>query len=475
MTDIFDIINKAYKLPFPPYDFQRRALDKTIVFDKLLLPLKVGRGKTAMATWRALFDSLAHDVNQVMVIVPASIVLQWYRWLSSISDHQGNKFNIVAYQGTPKERSQMDIAAADFIIMSRQIFVIDYSRIRKLFGSRNSMHVIYDESQEGLRKMANKVWRCFQQFTTNKRITLLSGTPVNNPMDSYAVIKLLDPSIYPTKRFFERAHVVELDFFGKVTEWKNLDLMQANLYRNAVQIPDSELSELPGLIIQSVPYRLSKKHMKLYEEFVDEELLMTDSGEVLDGTETNRMFHALQRFVTSPHKMDFKSITSELHNMLWTLYNEDDSKCIILAYYRDTNQGILDFFLAKGVNAVGCWGDHTRKQQQQNLDSFMQDDACRLLVGNWGSMGVGTDGLQNVCFREILAEMPLTPDRFEQLTGRIDRQGQMEKCNVKCLVAEGTIQEVLFSSLINKDDLLAKITMQHTPIRTLLKRSKNNS
>jgi hypothetical protein len=468
MYDIFEVINKAFIFPFPPYDFQRRALNKTPSFDKLLLPLKVGRGKTAMATWRVLFDSLAFDVEKGIFIVPAPLVVQWCRWLKTIKHIDGTALNVLSYQGTPTARAKMDLKKADLIVMSRQIFVKDFRRIGKEFTASSNIHVVYDESQDGLRKIGNKVWRNFHQLTANKRITLLSGTPVNNPMDTYAVTKLLDPKIYPTKRSFEREHVADLDFFGKVTSWKNLDKMKVNLYKNSVLIPDSELTELPGLIVQSVPYELSSKHRKLYDEFVNEQLLTTDSGEVLDGTETNRMFHALQRFVTNPHKMDFKSVAAALHDMIWTLYNEDDSKCIVAAYYKDTNQGILDFFHSKGVYAVGCWGDHTRIQQQQNLDDFMGNDDCRVLVGNWGSMGVGTDGLQHVCYREVLAEMPLTPDRFEQLCGRIDRGGQKNKCVVKCLTAVDTIQEVLFSALLNKDDILQQITMQHTSMRELL-------
>ena len=470
MVDIFEIIKSEFVLPFEPYSYQRNALNKSVAFPNLLLPLKVGRGKTPIATWRVLFDAIAHNVNHGMIIVPPPLVIQWYRWLQRITNTEGKGFKILAYQGSPEQRRDMDITSPDFLIMSRQIFVNDWKRINAELGKKSDIHVVYDEAQEGLRHTGNKIWRYYNQFTLNKRTTLLSGTIVNQPGNVYAITKLLDPRIYPTRRNFENQHVQDMDYFGTITSWKNLELLKRNLYKNAVVIPDEELEELPGLVVQSIPYQLSSQHRKLYDEFVSEQLLTTDSGEVLDGTETTRMFHALQRFVTSPDRMDFKKVQASLHDMLWSVYEEDDSKLIVMAYYRDTNQSNFEFFLSKGVNAVGCWGEQNRKVQQASLDSFMNDDNCRVLVGNWGSFGVGTDGLQNVCFREVLAEMPLTPDRFEQLCGRIDRSGQKEKCIVKCLVAEDTIQETLFNALMNKDDLLARITMQHTPIRELLLR-----
>lgn len=470
MTNIFEIINKEFIFPFEPYLYQSKALNKSALFRNLLLPLKVGRGKTPMATWRVLFDALAHDVDQGLFIVPPSLVIQWHRWLKCIKHISGARLDVLAYYGSPAERAKMDLVNPDMIVMSRNIFVKDFKRISRELGPKSPVHVVYDEAQEGLRNSSNKIWRYYHQFTCNKRTTLLSGTIVDSPPNVYAICKLLDPTIYPTKRKFENLHVGEMDYFGNVTSWKNEDLMRENLYKNAVLIPDSELAELPGLVIQEVPYELGARHRKLYDEFVSEQLLTTESGQVLDGTETNKMFHALQRFVTCPDKMDFKSVQAAVHELLWDLYNEDDSKLIVAAYYRDTNQGLLEFFKNKGVYAVGCWGDHNREEQRRNLDDFMENDACRVLVGNWGSFGVGTDGLQHVCWRMVLAELPLTPSRFEQLYGRLDRGGQKNKCLVKCLIAVDTIQETLFHALLNKDDLKQKITMQHTSMRELLKK-----
>jgi len=470
-TTVFDVIDKEFQFPFPPYDYQHRALTKAVDFNKLLFPLKVGRGKTPLSTWRALYDSVVNGIEHVIIIVPASLVIQWSRWLAQIKFSDGDDLQVVTYLGTPTKRKAMDVAGADFIVLSHQIFVNDYARFRDTFMKNSKVHVIYDESQDGLRKPGNKIWRLFRNFTLNKPITLLSGTPVSTPGDVYGVVKLLDPQVYPSKRNFTQQHVAEEDYFGNITAWKGLDILKANLYKNAVIVPDSELNELPGLIVDKVEYDLTPKHRKLYDELVKEQLLNTDSGEVLDATETNRMFHTLQRFVTSPDRMDFKKVQAELLNCLWTIYNEDDSKIIIFAYYTDTNESILDFFLKKKVNAVGVWGKQSRTQKQENLDGFMQDPDVRVLVGNWNSMGVGTNGLQDVCFREVFAELPLTPPRCEQATGRIDREGQTEKCIAKFLVATGTIQESLFYSYQTKDDLLQQITEGRTTMKEMLSRN----
>lgn len=464
-VNIYQDLEGEFKLPFEPYDYQHTALNEAAEFDKLLLHLKVGRGKTAMATWLGLYHSLNNGVEKMLFLVPATLVIQWARWLRSVQFIDGDPLDVLTYKGTPKQRAEMNFDH-DCIVMSHQIFVKDYKvRIARELSKDPNIFVTYDESQNGLRKVGNKIWRYFNYLTLNKRVVLLSGTPVSTPMDVYGVVKLLNPQIYPSKRKFLLCHVKEEDYFGNIVEWKNLEMMHEALYKNAVTIPDSAVAELPGLIVDTIPYELAPKHRKLYDELVQEQILKTDNGKIIDATETTRMFHTLQRFVTSPHKMDLKSVRANLFAMLKQVYEEDDSKLIVFSNYRDTNQGVLEFFLKEGINAVGVWGEISSGDKQRNKDAFIDDPDVRVMVGNPESLGVGTDGMQHSCYREVYTELPLTPPRFEQSTGRVYRDGQKEVCVIRCLVAQDTIQQNLYYSLINKDDLLSQLIKQKLDLR----------
>lgn len=467
MGVIFDSLNEEFAFPFQPYDYQERVVKEAAGLDNVLLPLRVGAGKTPIATWLGLWHSMASDISRLLYLVPAPLVTQWSRWLEKLSFLDGTPLDVLAYQGTPAKRAKMNFEH-DCIVMSHQIFVRDYhTRISPDMSKDSGVFVTYDESQDGLRKARNKIWRLFKHFTVNKRTALLSGTPVSTPADCYSVIKLLSPDIYRNKRAFEQQHVDGTDFFGNITAWKGLDTLQQNLYAKAILVHSDELQELPGLIVEKIPYELTPKHMKLYQELVDEQLLHTDSGNVIDATETNRMFHTLQRFVTSPDRMDLKSIRASLFQALKTLYYEDDSKLIIYSNYRDTNAGVLEFFEGLGVKTVAAWGKYSGAQQQRSKDAFMYDEETRVLVCNPLSIGVGTDGLQDVCYRAVFTELPLTPTKFEQATGRIDRTGQTVPCVAKCLIAEDTIQDSLYYALLNKSDLLQLVTMQQMDVREL--------
>ena len=124
-ANIYQEIKEEFKLPFDPYDYQHTALNESAEFEKLLLHLKVGRGKTAMATWLGLYHSLNNGVTRMLFIVPATLVIQWARWLRSVQFIDGDPLDVITYKGTPKQRAEMSFDH-DCIVMSHQIFVKDY-------------------------------------------------------------------------------------------------------------------------------------------------------------------------------------------------------------------------------------------------------------------------------------------------------------------------------------------------------------
>lgn len=472
MQSAMQSVYEEFKFPFAPKDFQLRAFTEAIDIDSVLLWCPVGSGKTALATWVALYHSITSSVDQIMVVVPASLVTQWCEWFNGIQFSDGSRLEVLAYQGTPMVRQHMPIQSVDVIVMSHNIFRKDYPHLRSLYSASSRLIVLYDESQDGLRKPGNAIWRQFKQFTVNKRAVLISGTPISAPGDTYGVVKILDPNIYMSRRHFDMVHVGNRDFWGNVTEWKNLDEMHINLMKVAVRVTESELDELPPVIFDKVVYELGKKHMELYNKLVVEEMLKTDSGGIVDVLQTSTMFHTLQQFVTNPEKYDIKGVLSNLLNMVLTVYQEDESKLVVFGNYIATNRAVLEGLNNAGIPAVGCWGDHSNDQKNKAKKAFQHDPDIKVIVGNPGSLGVGTDGLQRVCYREVFTELPLTPPKFEQAIGRIKRTGQERPGIVRCLVAKGTIQENLYYSMLAKDDLLQKVVKNEVSIRELFGRAE---
>jgi len=96
-----------------------------------------------------------------------------------------------------------------------------------------------------------------------------------------------------------------------------------------------------------------------------------------------------------------------------------EPKTVIYTYYVS---GITDMLKDALENAGWKTGFYTG-EEKSGLDAFINGD-LDVLIGS-SAIGTGVDGLQNVCNKMIINVLPWTNAEFEQLKGRIYRQGQV--------------------------------------------------
>lgn len=87
--------------------------------------------------------------------------------------------------------------------------------------------------------------------------------------------------------------------------------------------------------------------------------------------------------------------------------------------------------LKEGVESDGWKVTFYTGDDKSGLDNFIDGDADVLIAT--GAVGTGVDGLQEVCNRLIINILPWTHAEFEQLKGRIYRQGQ-KKAEVDVII-----------------------------------------
>jgi SNF2 family DNA or RNA helicase len=104
------------------------------------------------------------------------------------------------------------------------------------------------------------------------------------------------------------------------------------------------------------------------------------------------------------------------------------------------------------------------KQQNLNVDRFLEDPTCRVLIAQPLSAGMGLN-LQGVSSDVLFLETPLVPKDFHQAVGRVYREGQTKTPNVRIAIAAGTIQERLHRQLLLKDELVNKVQIGFQNLR----------
>jgi SNF2 family DNA or RNA helicase len=467
---VVEDVYERFDLPFRPFDFQAQEIERLGHLERSGWYAEPGCGKTLMSTVVALYALLREPRTATLVIMPPILINSWRRWLERIGGVEG----VVAYRGSPAERAGLNVRGAKFILMSIQIFKKDYERLHRDLAGRPLVGII-DEAHS-VKNVSSDNHRKVRDFFVGQRLMLLTGTPLSNPMDVYGYVKLVSPIVYRSAQQFRNIHVQEQDFFGTVTKWRNLELLQSNLLLNSCRIlKEQVLVNLKEPIYTPVHYPLEPKHQKLYERLMREQLLEFESGKVIDATSATRMYHAAQQIVCNyGHFADDESQRSASFDVLDAVIDElgitpvkgteptSGKKLVVFSLYKMTNRKLLSYLSPYG--AVACYSEVSRAQQDHGIDRFMTDPDCRILVAQPLSAGFGLN-LQEVCSDVLFLETPVVPAHFHQGVARVYREGQRNTPNVRIAIAERTIQVPLHARLLTKDELVNSIQIGYKDLR----------
>lgn len=452
----YEMIIERYKLPFCLYEYQILTVNALAPLRKTGHYLSVGVGKTATSTACALYKFLIGDAQKAIVLMPPILLTSWYRWLSSISGTSA-----MIYRGSPKARLKLSFDT-DFVLMSYQVFKLDQARILAEFDNRSTV-LICDEAT-AVKNSSSATHKVVRDFSLDGFLMLLTGTPLAKIDDAFAYIKLLAPSIYRDMAHFQNIHHETCDWYGNPTRYGNLDMLNRNMSVNAVRLlKEDVLDDLPPVTYSPLFYELEPRHLKLYKQLEQENLLRFNDGSVISALETTALWHALQQIVMA---YDFYSGMQEARSAGYDLIDEilaelDGAKLIIFTNYRRTSIGVTQYLKDRG--AVSVFGDVTPDKQQQNIDRFLNDPQCRVLVAQVQSAGYGLN-LQSACSDVLFIESPLSPIHFEQAVGRVYRNGQANRVHVRIAIAEKTIQIHLHRLLLHKDALVNKVVRNYQDI-----------
>ena len=107
----------------------------------------------------------------------------------------------------------------------------------------------------------------------------------------------------------------------------------------------------------------------------------------------------------------------------------------------------------------------TPSQKEKNVERFVNDSKCRVMVAQFRSAGYGLDGLQHVCNHAFYAEPCQQPRDFHQSVARLARTGQTKPVQVYIGMAQGTLQVRAFNNLLNNDELVNTVIRSVADLR----------
>lgn len=413
----------------------------------------MGLGKTVMSL--TAFSALRKKKKiRGLIIAPPSVARNV--WQDEVAEWKHlSDLSIKAIAGTPEQR--LDILLndkSDLHVLPSSVLVwfantVDH-HIKSgdftwpyawMFLDESSMYRNIDSKRSRIAYRASK---------STPYITLLTATPTpKDYVNLYQQLKLVDEGYrlgrtagQYEQRFF---NVKNRGYFKQVWLKPKSKKKIHKLIKDVCHRFDAKdyLKDIPELQINNIKVRLPKSAKDLYKE-LEKEKLVEYKGHTItavnDGALAGKK-HQIANGTVLDDEGEPVIIHNEKIDRLKVLLEDIGDKNCLIAYSHTADRiRILD-----GIK--GQWFKGSLKDQRKwnnNRDSGLR------YVCHPASMGHGLN-LQKGGSIVIWYGLPRDLELYEQLRGRVQRQGQKETCIIHNLIADVPVDSAIYSTLLHRN------------------------
>jgi len=426
---------------------------------RAILADEVGLGKTIEAGLILKEYMVRGLVRKALILVPASLVLQWVRELNQ-------KFGISA---TAQKKAYM-WTGCDVVVASMDTAKRDPHRSIVL-GLDYDMLIIDEAHKLKNKKTTNYKFVCELR---KKYCLLLTATPIQNDLQElYNLITVLKPGQLGGQSSFQNHYTVD-----KRTA-KNEDELQQELSK--VMIRNRRMDgnvEWTKRKVTNHALTLSSEEQALYDGVTD--FVRKRYEENAYDLSSMLSLITLQREVCSSRDAVFITLVnmfkktaedSPQRARIWDLVElirgiqantkaekamdiirGIDDKVIIFTEYRASQEYLLNYLKERDIAAVPYRGGMNRGKKDWMMDLFKR--RAKVLVAT----EAGGEGINlQFCNHMINFDLPWNPMRVEQRIGRVHRLGQTRDVHIYNLSTVGTIEEHILHLLHEKINMFESV------------------
>lgn len=443
---------------------QEEAYQFAMQHPATMLNMDMGTGKTRVAIDVAM-DRV--DVQRVLVVCPKAVLSVWPRELS--------KHALCGYQVYVRTGGKIADEAKrikEFITPRpvpgiKRFVVVNYDSVwRRELGDVISKAgfdmVILDESHRA-KTAGSKVSRFLALVGKKTRYRMcLSGTPMaNSPLDVYGQYRFLDPSIFGTNHtnFLQEYAVMGGPERRFIVGYKNQRKLNEKFQSIAYSCSMKDVSQrlkLPESLPPTtreveLPTRDMKTLRDLSKEFIAE--CSTGNMIVLNNVLTRalRMQQIAAGFCLTQEDPGSEAICEELNTAKADSlrdYLEDidpQERVVVFCQFKHDLDSIRDVALSIGRMSFEVSG------RENSLEHWKLKPGGVLAV----QIQAGAEGIDMTCANHaVYFTLPHSLALYEQSKARLYRPGQTRPVSFVHLIASGTIDELMYISLLRKRGLI---------------------
>ena len=439
------------------WDFQKASVSYALTQNRTLVADQPGLGKTPIAI------CYANEIRakRVLCVVPANIRGQWEKrirqwttmpWPYNIYPiyhgrhgvHPTANWTIISYD---LARSPALLAA--LCKGTYDLLVIDEGHMLKNEASKRTRAVFGCDFDPTLIPLSK---RC-------GAVMVLTGTPLpNRPREAYVLAKNLcwdsidfaseddfrerfNPSrTEEGERWNAEKNCWETFYFTDERTGRHAELqnrMRANFMCRHLKREVMPQLKMPVFDIIQLTETAAVKQVLNAEKMMDIDIGMLTGADKA----TNGMFALVRQ------EMGL-ALAPQVADYIEMLIDGGEEKLVLAGWHTK----VLDIWCGRleKYGIIRIDGSVGPKNKEKLVQEFVNNPRVRIAIGNYQSMGTGTDGLQEVCNHILVGECSTVPGENEQMVDRLDRGGQDRTVQADFFVAPDSIMEKILASSLRK-------------------------
>jgi SWI/SNF-related matrix-associated actin-dependent regulator 1 of chromatin subfamily A len=414
---------------------------------RALLADEMGLGKTPQVLW--FLKRQRVPTFPALIVCPAAV--KHLTWEHMALDEIGIRAQV--FEGKTPPRGTVDRRVPPISIINPDILPRWVEYIRKL----NLTTVVLDECQMFGNPTSTWTRAAFDITRDVRNVIGLSGTALlNRPAELWPTLHMIWPDKFPSFFSYGQEYCKPRREYGKMSYKgaENLPQLHRELRRAGMirRLKADVMSQLPAKMRTVVPMEIANEaeYRHATVDFIG--WLRKNYGKVkakrsARAAAVTRIGYLLRLAA----RLKARAVVQWANTFL-----EDNptEKLVIFAVHQKMVE-VLHRRVAGGSVVIN--GGVSSRRRKLAVEQFQRDPNIRTIIGNVRAMGVGINGLQNVCSNAAFAELPWRPGDLLQAEDRLYRIGQDYVSWMWYLVAGNTIEVDVCRILQKKQEVIRAV------------------
>uniref|UniRef100_A0A8D0L361 Zinc finger RANBP2-type containing 3 n=1 Tax=Sphenodon punctatus TaxID=8508 RepID=A0A8D0L361_SPHPU len=385
----------------------------------------------------------------LLIVVPSSLRYPWVdemeKWIPELCP---DDISII--------QNKTDIgriSTSKVTVLGYGLLTTDAQSLVDTLYKQNFKVVVVDESHYMKSRNATRSKILLPIVQNAVRAILLTGTPaLGRPEELFMQLEALVPRKFGTWTEYAKKYCNAcVRFFGKRAQWdcrgsSNLDELHKLLSNIMIRRLKKEvLTQLLPKIRQRIPFDLPNAAAKEFNtSFSEWEKLMRASN--ADSTESH--FVQVMGLITRMFKQTAIAKAGAVKDYIKMMLENDKLKFLVFAHHLSMLQACTEAAIENKVRYIRIDGSVPSAERIHLVHQFQKDTETRVAILSIQAAGQGLTF--TAATHVVFAELYWDPGHIKQAEDRAHRIGQSSSVNIHYLIANGTLDTLMWAMLNRK-------------------------